>query len=160
VFTAFAVSTGGPRSSSVAEQVTFTVERWSTAGQRQALSDALKENGPEGLLEALRKQPVVGNLRTPDSLGYPVHYADEQPLPDGGRRVVLATDRPVQMWETWQSSRTLDYPFTIVEFRVDGEGKGEGKLSRAAKVVQVGDRIVLEDWDVTPVQLNNVRAQQ
>ena len=158
VFTAFAVSTGGQRSSAVAEQLTFTVERWSTDAERQSLADVLTEQGPEALLDKLRGLPVVGHLRASDSLGYPLHYADQQTLPEGGRRIVLATDRPISFSETWNSSRTLDYPFTVVELRVDGQGQGEGKLSLATKVMQAGDRILLENWDTVPVQLTNVRA--
>lgn len=158
-FTAFAVSTGGPRSSAVAEQVNITVERWTTESQRQQLTEVLKERGPDALLEALRDQPEVGHLRSPDSLGYPLRYADQQPLPDGGRRIVLATDRPIGFWETWQSSRTLEYPFTVIELHMNGDGAGEGKISLATKVIPVRDRILLENWAVTPVQLTNVQAR-
>jgi hypothetical protein len=159
-FTAFAVSTGGPRSAAVAEQVRFTVERWTTEAQRRKLTEVLQERGPDALLEALRDQPEVGHLRSPDSLGYPLRYADQQALPDGGRRIVLATDRAVGFWETWRSSRTLEYPFTVVELHVGEDGSGEGKLSIATKIVPVADRILLENWAVTPVQLTNVRTER
>jgi hypothetical protein len=157
-FTAFAVSTGGQRSNAVAEQLTFAVERWSTDAERQALADVLTERGPDALLDKLRAMPEVGYLRTPDSLGYPLRYADQQPLPEGGRRIVFATDRPISFSETWNSSRTLDYPFTVVELRMDGQGEGEGKLSLATRVIQAGERVLLENWDTVPVQLTNVRA--
>lgn len=29
------------------------------------------------------------------SLGYDLHYASQTLLPDGGRRIVIATDRPI-----------------------------------------------------------------
>ena len=157
-FTAFAVSTGGPRSGAVAEQLTFTIERWSTEAERQTLADVLTERGPDALLDKLRGMPEVGHLRASASLGYPIHYADQQSLPEGGRRIVLATDRPISFFETWNSSRTLDYPFTVVELRVDRQGQGEGKLSLATKVIQAAGRILLENWDTVPVQLTNVRA--
>ena len=159
-FTAFAVSPGGPRSGPVAQQVIVGINRWTTPDERQKLSDALKEKDADGLLEELRRLPEVGYIRTPDSVGYPLHYADQQPLPDGRRRVVLATDRPIAFWETWHSSRTLDYPFTFIELQLDKEGHGEGKLSYAARVIPLDGRIILENWDVAPVQLTNVRADR
>jgi len=159
-FTAFAVSTGGPNSNPVAEPLTFTVDRWSSDAQRQTLAEALKEKGSDGLLDALRDLPEVGHMRATASLGYPLRYADQQPLPDGGRRLVLATDRPIAFWETWSSARTLDYPFTIVEMHVDKDGKGEGKLAMATRVVTIANRIVLENWSDSPVQLTNVRMER
>jgi hypothetical protein len=157
-FTAFAVSPGGPRTRPVAEQVILSINRWTTADQRQTLVDTLRERGADALLERLREMPEVGYIRTPDSLGYPLRYADEQPLPDGGRRIVLATDRPIRFWETWTSARTLDYPFTLIELQLDEHGRGEGKLSFATRIVPLDGRILLENWSATPVQLNNVRA--
>jgi hypothetical protein len=62
-----------------------------------------------------------------------LHYAAQDPLPDGGRRIVLATDRPIRFWEAWHQSRTLDYPFTVIELRMDSDGTGEGKLALASR---------------------------
>lgn len=159
-FTAFAVSTGGARSGPVANQVVFTVERWSSNAQRQRLADALREKGATGLLDAMQDLPEVGRMRTPNDIGYALRYADQQPLPEGGRRVVLATDRPIQFWETWNAARTLDYPFTLVELQLDKEGRGTGKLSLAVKVIAKNGRVVLENWDSAPVNLNEVRTER
>jgi hypothetical protein len=157
-FTAFAVSTGGPRTAPVADQVILSIDRWSTPEERQTLVDTLRERGSEALLNTLRDMPEVGYIRTPDSLGYPLHYADQQSLPEGGRRIVLATDRPIRFWELWRSARTLDYPFTIIQLQLDKDGEGQGKLSLATRVVPLDGRILLENWSVAPVQLTNVRA--
>jgi hypothetical protein len=159
VFSAFAVSTGGPRSSPIAEQVIIGIDRWTTTSQQRQLADALKEQGAEGLLDELQDLPDVGYIRTPDSLGYRLHYAAQEPLPDGGRRIVLATARPISFWERWRSARTLDYPFTVVELQLGADGTGEGKLSMAAKVIAFNGRMILENWAVAPVQLNKVQRQ-
>lgn len=34
-------------------------------------------------------------------------------LEDGGRDVVIATDRPIGFWEATARPRTIDYPFTV-----------------------------------------------
>jgi hypothetical protein len=159
-FTAVALSTGGPRSRPVADQVIISIDRWTDEKQRQALVNTLREQGPDELLEELRDTPRVGYIRTPDTLGYPLHYADQQRLPEGGRRIVLATDRPIQFWEAWTASRTLDYPFTVIELKLDAEGHGVGKLSRATRIEALDGRILLENWAATPVQLTNVRGER
>jgi hypothetical protein len=158
-FTAFAVSTGGPRTGPVAEQVIISIDRWTTKTQRVKLATALEEREADGLLDELRRLPDVGFIRTPDSLGYPLRYAAQEPLPDGGRRIVLATDRPIRFWETWSGSRTLEYPFTVIELQMDANGEGEGKLALATRVIPLDGRIMLENWAVAPVQLNEVRRQ-
>jgi hypothetical protein len=159
VFTAAALSTGGPQTAPVAGRVTFTIERWTTPEEARKLTTALKEAGAKKMLETLRDLKEVGTISSPGSIGYPLQYATQEPLPGGGRKILLATDRPISFAEAWQQSRTIDYPFTFIELRVDKDGKGEGKMTVAAKVIPAGDQMVVEDWSTAPVQLNDVRKQ-
>lgn len=50
------------------------------------------------------------------------------PLPDGGERVVLVTDRRIGFWEAANQPRSIDYPFTVIELRLQADGEGEGKI--------------------------------
>ena len=138
----------------------FVIERWSTDSERDRLMEIFKSKGPDGLLDALRDLPRVGYLRTPDSIGYDLRYARQMPGEDGGRRIVLITDRPIGFWEARNRPRTIDYPFTLVEMRIDGDGRGEGKLSIATKITLNGDVLVLEDYANQPVMLNDIRRQK
>jgi hypothetical protein len=155
-FTAFAVSLGGPRTTSGTAQIDITIDRWSTDAERERLLEALKA-GQDELLETLRELPPIGSIRTATSLAYDLHYANETPGEDGGRRIVLATDRPIGWWEAVNRPRTIDYPFTFIELRLNGEGEGEGKLSLATKVIARGRIVQLENYAAQPVQLNQVR---
>jgi hypothetical protein len=94
--TAMDINTG--RSSGVEIDVT----RWSTDTERERLLSVLYELGPEKLLNTLRDLPKVGGIRTFNSLAWDLHYARHAPLPDGGERVVIATDRPVSFREAAQ----------------------------------------------------------
>jgi hypothetical protein len=87
-------------------------------------SEAFPEKGPEKLLEALQKSPKVGYIRLPNTLAWDLRYAFEMPLPEGGRRVVLATDRPIGFEEARTQPRRIDYPFTLLEIRFNKEGLG------------------------------------
>jgi hypothetical protein len=159
-FSAFAVSLGGPRTTAGTAQVDITINRWSTDAERGRLLEALKK-GQNTLLEALRDLEPVGSIRTPESLAYDLHYANEAAGEDGGRRIFLATDRPIGFWEAAYRPRTIDYPFTFIELRMNGRGEGEGKLSLATKVIASDDGrfVQLENYAAQPVQLSQVRLQ-
>jgi hypothetical protein len=159
-FTAFAVSTGGARGGAVASTVQITIDRWSTDADRQRLIDTLQSKGPEALLDTLRDTRQVGNIRTPDSLGYPLHYAHQRPLEDGGRQIVIATDRRISFWEAVNRPRTIDYPFTLIQLQIKPDGTGEGKMSVATRIIAHDNIIELEDYNTQPVMLNQVKAEK
>jgi hypothetical protein len=159
-FTATAINMG-TRGPATINRVDIVVKQWSPAATRDRLIAVLFEQGPEKLLDALQDQPRVGYFRTPESLAYDLRYAQRTRLPDGGERVVLATDRYVRFWEAARQTRTLDYPFTIIELHIDGDGRGEGKMSIATRVSadKKENAIVLENWGTQPVLLKDVRRE-
>lgn len=159
-FTAFAVSTGGVVAGSGAGTVQISITRWSTEQERQRLIETLQTKGPNALLEALRDTRSVGTIRTPDSLGYPLHYAHQAPLEDGGRRIVIATDRPISFWEQVNRPRTVDYPFTVIQMQIGADGTGEGRMSIATRVIAHDRVIELENYDIQPVMLKQIRSEK
>lgn len=158
--TAFAVSTGGARSSPVASSVDIVVERWSTEPERRRLLDAMTKS-QDAMLKALQDLRRVGFIRTPGNLGWDLHYAHETPGEEGDRRIVIATDRPMSIWEAVNRPRTVDYPFTFIEMRLSRDGQGEGKLSLATQVIasRDGRSVQLENYDTQPVQLNKISCK-
>jgi hypothetical protein len=141
--------------------IDITVDRWSTDQERDALVTTLVEKGSDKLLDVLQDLKPVGHFGTPGNLSWDLRFARRSPLPDGGERVVLATDRPIGFWEASRQPRSITYPFTVIELRLDAEGRGEGKISLATKVIQDRDRntITLENYDLQPVLLTNVRRE-
>jgi hypothetical protein len=139
--------------------VQIDVTRWSTQAERNALLNVLQTKSADQLLDSLRDMKPVGIIKTPDSLGYDLRYANQTPLPDGGRRIVLATDRPIGFWEATHRPRTIDYPFTVIQMQIGKDGKGKGTLSIATKIIRTGDTIVLENFDTTPVMLTEIRSE-
>jgi hypothetical protein len=102
----------------------------------------------------------VGRIYTTGSLGYDLRFAYQIPLAGGGRRIVIGTDRPLSFYEASSRPRSADYPFTILEMRVDENGRGQGKLVVASKVTAMGESIELENYTTTPVQLMQVRLDK
>lgn len=143
-----------------AGRVIMRVERWSTEKERAALTQTLLQKGPGELLDVLQDQKSVGTIRTPDSLGYDLRYAHAEPTAEGGRRIVLATDRPISFWEARNQPRTMDYPFTVIQMELDREGHGKGTLSYATKVTVRGNTVELENFASSPVMLTEVEAKK
>ena len=140
------------------DRVIMRVERWSTEAERIRVAEALKK-GNDAALELLRELRPVGTIRTPDSLGYDLRYAAQEPSEEGGRRIVIATDRPINFWEARNQPRTIDYPFTFIQIEMDRNGEGKGTLSLMTRVLPRGNTIVLENFASAPVMLSNVRAR-
>jgi hypothetical protein len=122
----------------------------------------LFEKGPEKLLEALTDMPKVGYIRTPNTLAYDLRSSQRAPLPDGGERIVLVTDRYITFWEAANRPRTIDYPFTVIELHINRDGAGEGKMSLATKITADKENklVVLENYTTQPVMLNDVRREK
>lgn len=158
-FTAFAVDMGGITSRGRAGTVDIVVERWSTPEEQKMLTDALREGGSDSLLKALRKiEPDTGYIRG-RGLGYPLRFAAQVPLPGGGRRILIATDRPISFFEARNRPITLDeYPFMVIDMRLDARGEGEGKLLPVAKIQLHPDHVLeVENYLSQPVRLTKVR---
>ena len=145
-----------------ATTVEIVVNRWSTDAERDRLLSTLLEKGPEKLLDTLQDMPRVGYFRTPNSIGYDLHYARRNPLPDGGERVVLVTDRRIGFWEAANQPRSIDYPFTLIELHINADGEGEGKMSVATKITagKESKTVTLEDYANQPVLLQSVKRER
>jgi hypothetical protein len=165
-FTAFAVNLGvapGPGVSAPKTAIVqITINRWSTEAERDKLVAALQKGGQQTLLAALQSTPPVGTIRTPDSLGWDLHYAHQTVAADGSRHIFLATDRLIHWWEEIYRTHSVDYPFMLIELQVDGSGHGEGRLSVASKIVpNLNEKLVqIENFTSEPVLLENVREEK
>jgi hypothetical protein len=142
--------------------VEIVVNRWSSDKDRERLVSTLVERGENKLLDVLQGMPRVGYIRTPDTIGWDLHYAHHVPLPDGGERVVIATDRRIGFWEARNQPRSIDYPFTVIEMHLNADGEGEGKMSVATRITVDKDTktVTLENYGTQPVLLQSVRREK
>jgi hypothetical protein len=150
--------------------VDITVDSWSTEQEREQLITTMLEKGPDALLRALQRAPVHGRFRIPGligpdphqlRLGHDIHYAWQTPLPDGGRRIVLATDRYIGFQEARNQPRSIDYPFTLMELHVEKNGEGQGKMAAATKISfdKKTKTMTLENYASEPVRLNALKVK-
>jgi hypothetical protein len=142
-----------------AGMVDIDITRWSTDAERTMLVNTLLQKGPDELLKALQKTRPVGTIKTPDTLAYDLHYAQQTPGEDGGRRIVIATDRPIGFWEARNQPRTITYPFTVIQMQIGRDGSGSGTMSYATKITAKGNTIELENYATSPVMLTKIESR-
>jgi len=117
------------------------------------------------LQTALQNAPVAGFIWTSDVTGYAIHYAYKLPMPNGGQRIILASDRRLGVsngsWKPMGAATPTDYEFTVLELRLNPKGEGEGKASLTGKVtVDPASRtIALEAYDALPVVFKGIKPQ-
>jgi hypothetical protein len=138
----------------------INIERWSTPEEAARLRDILSEKGADALLDAVQKMPRVGSIARTGQLGWDIRFAQQIAAGGGGRRIVIATDRPLSFWEASNQPRSADYAFTLAEVRLGPDGKGEGKLVPAAKIEydQESKTLEIENYDTEPVRLTQVEV--
>ena len=142
-----------------AGRVQIRITRWSTDAERTRLFDTLKEKGSRTLLKMLQDNPSVGTIKTPDSLAYDLRYAHQVRTADGGRRIMIATDRPVGFWEEWTRARSVEYPFVVIQMQIGPEGRGTGTLADAAKLRAYANTLELETFTIAPIMLKDIEAR-
>jgi hypothetical protein len=126
-FTAVAVA--NDEFGSGAGTILIRITRWSTDAESARLVETLRQKGSKAMLEELKDARSVGTIRTPDSLAYDLRYAHQTKDEEGGRQIVIATDRPIGFWEASKRPRTIDYPFVVAQMQMGADGKGKGTLS-------------------------------
>jgi hypothetical protein len=150
--------------------VDITINSWTTADQRKQLITTMVEKNTDALLRELQRQPSRGRFRIPGlmgpdphqlRLGHDLRYTWQTPQPDGGRRIVIATDRYIGFQEARAQPRSIDYPFTLFELRVNKAGEGEGRMAVATKIDfnKSKNTIELENYSSEPVRLNQLKVK-
>jgi hypothetical protein len=137
--------------------VNFSITRWTPDEDHEKLLSTLRDKGQDAFLRELTKQKTVGWIATPTSLRYDFYYARARPGDGGGRRIMLITDRPMQIWERTSGSRSRDYPFTVIELRLDEEGRGEGTLAQMVQLRLLGNILGIENLATGPMKLGEVK---
>ena len=151
--------------------IEITVDKWSTDDERAKLL-ATVPKGQDDLLRALQKVPVKGRIRIPGwtgpdpqnyRLGWNLRYAWHEPLPEGGERIVLGTDRQMSFRETVNNPRTSDYPFLLIQIHLSKDGTtGEGKMVAFAQIRFDKKKNVMEieNYGTEPVRLNEIKVEK
>jgi hypothetical protein len=138
----------------------ITINTWTTPEQRLAFATELAEKGQKSLINTFERAEEMGFARFPGSLGWPIVYA-WQIEADGKRIIRLATHRPVAFGEARAQTRTMDYPFGIIEMRLGPDGKGEGDIYSAASLKFNKDNVLeIESYGIGPQRFLSITTQK
>lgn len=146
-----------PQGRATVAPVTINIQSYTSDAEVRRLAGILSQKGPNALRDALWDLEA-GYIRVGGGLGYPIAVARSTNT-ESGRIVRLMMDRPIAFWESWNSTRSLDYPFSYIELRLDRNGKGEGQMIPAAQVSLSGGNVDVEGLGFQPVRLLNVQKR-
>ena len=138
--------------------VTFCVKDFTTPEELQQLADIFKTKGPAAMENALSKTEK-GTLMIGGQLGQPVGFIAKRTQPDGSLGIIMLLDRRIAFGELWNGTRSLDYPFGVVEIKLGTDGKGEGIMLPAAKIIVKPEGVTFESLNDLPWKLVNLKAK-
>jgi hypothetical protein len=126
--------------------LTLVANRYTPASEVLQLAGLL-EKGGQGTLVAALHDRNDGQLRL-GALTIPIALAATEET-SSGRRYLFLSPRRIQVNETQLSEESLDYPFGIAVFTIDGfSGLGEGTLHVAAALrIDATGHIEVDDYD-------------
>ena len=108
------------------------ITRYNTNAEIGEYASLLAKSGGPALRSALEKQDV-GQFSPVGRVGTTLCVARK--LVDGNTTVVrVLTLRNITFEELRNNGRSVDYPYTMLEMKLDKDGKGTGSAIRAAKI--------------------------
>ncbi len=140
--------------------IEVVINRWSTDAEREDLKTVLQAAGSQAMVKEMEKMPQVGYIKTANSMGDALLYARSTELPDGGRQVVVATNRPISVAGSLAPGAAQKYDLSVVEMRwKKGDSKGEGKMTLAAEASIKDGKLQLTNYMGQPPILKDIVAK-
>ena len=137
--------------------VNIIIQRYSTLEDRQALIDAFKRSGQDGLVGVLEDMKPKGRIRfASGGVGNDIKYIIELPAERGHRRLRLVTDRTLAFGELYHGTRSSDYTVGAIDLDLTPDGKGSGTVLPACKLTvnKKKQQVEVETYQ-NPWQLSN-----
>jgi hypothetical protein len=160
-FTATAVTVAKAGLRPTSTKLEIVIDRWSTNAERDRLIATLKNETSHALLSLIRGLPSVGHLSTTTSSGTSLRFAESRQAANGGRQILIVTERPMSVGtREARGRRVSDFPFSLVDLRIDSTGSGEGTLAYAAQLLHNKNTGAIEigNYVSEPIRLTGVRS--
>jgi hypothetical protein len=137
--------------------VTISINSYSTPDDQKTLIDAFTQGGQRALTKALSKMKSKGRVGVTGTLGYNIAYIRTFPA-ENGRKIRLITDRPIQLAEARESTRSKEYDLSALEVNLNNDpSKSSGSLIIGLRVkVDKDNQLVFESYGSGPWKLVNV----
>lgn len=131
-------------------------------GGRGGRGGAAVASPTDRLAAAVKRAPTLGFVWNDGVTGYSIKYAWRTPAAGAPTRIVLITDRRIGAhapgW-TPASGPLADADFTVLEIRLDADGRGEGKASLTTNVAvdTAAQTLALDGYAAAPTLLKVTR---
>ena len=135
--TATVVRVGGRTGGTGEMQVQIRIDSWIGKDEALGFYRTLESGGQAALLASLRTR-VAGALDFGAGVGPKLRWARCRQL-DRGRQVVLAFDRPIDVYETITAQDSVNFPLSIAVLELDEDFRGEGTLFVRASIHLTAD---------------------
>ena len=159
-FSAFAINMGAYTGTGGTAQLLMTVNHWARRPSATRSSRRSRRKARRRSSSSCAARSAWARCGRRASIGYDIRLALEEPGKDGGRRVLLLTDRPIGFSEATNRPISIDYPFTVIDMQIPPKGYGQGTLAIAAKIIPAGKTVLIENYDTQPVQLNRIETRK
>ncbi len=151
------VDVGNVLPRTTAERLTIWVDRVEPAAAAERLATLERKSGQTALQDALADHEV-GRVQVDGGLSYPISaafaYGD-----DGAdlRHLVLIVNRPISIGEIFRGSRSVRYPFSVLELDVGPHGEGSGELNIAARLAfDDAGQVLIDGLAAQPLRILDV----
>jgi hypothetical protein len=137
--------------------LTIDIKQYTAQRDIQAMEQALKSGGSAGFLDALRRAPVVGEVKVGPQT-FSIRWARERPT-ERGRVISLVTDAPVYFVGAGVvgAKSRAGFDLAVLQLTMDSSGIGQGTMAAAARVKPGGPTgVEVEDYGTEPVKLTSI----
>jgi hypothetical protein len=146
---------------SMSTGVTIWLEATTSDEDLREYQNLIAENQARGYTSQLRQRlervSGLGRIAITGKTGTELAVVRRRQTEEG-ELFTLVTARNLPFVELRHGGRTTDYPFSFVQLLVDEEGKGQGTVIVAARVMFDDDgQLEIESYGLQPFQLVNVR---
>jgi hypothetical protein len=142
----------------VTRPFTLIINGRTSADDAKRYLGTLESGGQDALLRQIEGNDL-GRFSFNGSVGLPLNAVIVDKDGDD-TRIRAVFKRWIGFGELRRGARSVDYPFSYVELRIDRSSKGEGTIIPAAKIRFRGnDTIEVEDFGTFPGRLMGVRMR-
>ncbi len=139
--------------------VTLHVDDFATAADVGKVAHILGDKGQRAVVADLAEMKPRGWIRVGGLLGFEVPIIREFATAKG-QRIYAVLDRPFPLWEQLQGTRSADYPFGMIELKLDLNGNGSGTLVPAGRAMFTRDgKVEMVDYGTKPYKIIGVTQQ-
>lgn len=141
-------------------QVTISLDRLPTAGERDALIAAFRSGDAKVLKKALASQAAIGYVDR-GKVRLAIKFASSRPSGEG-KMVRIVCDEPM----TYLGGEIPDLParpgfdLAYVLLSLDAGGKGSGEIARAAKLRVEDGSLVVAEYGADVIDLEDVAREK